>query len=144
MWEFIGANSRKIDSLRLLAGNFKDVRRFEFGSTCRELAPKDEIGDPKGGTSMHVAFLTLKAKGITHCVMITDGLPDSMSQALSAAQGLKIDVFYVGPDPAPPWLALLARETGGQYGAASLDARPALESRVRGLLPAPTKEPIKL
>lgn len=146
MSNLIGASERRIDALAALAGNFKNVRRFVFHSTCEELGPTDHIGEPRGGTSMHAAFLHVKRAGITHVVMITDGRPDSQSLALEASKGLRIDVFYVGPDPAPSFLQDLARQTGGTYGRASLDARPALESKIRRLLTSPTsgKEPIKL
>lgn len=126
----------KIDELRILADNFKDVRRFVFSTNAEELGANESIGEPYGGTAMDVAFMAVKKVGIDHVVMITDGMPDHEGRAIEAAKGLRIDVFYVGPDPAPQFLRDLAAQTGGEYGKATLEARPALEAKVRLMLPA--------
>jgi hypothetical protein len=130
-------NTSKIEELRKLAEKFKDVRRFQFSWDCEELKAGESVGEARGGTSMSLAFDTVKEKGIKHVVLITDGLPDSPANALQSAKGLRIDVFYVGPDPAPQFLRDLANITGGRYGKATLEARAALEGKVRALLPAP-------
>ena len=103
----------KIGELRKLAAEFAQARRFEFHSTCSEIPAGNEISDPGGGTAMHVAFLYVKSHGIDHVVLITDGEPDCQQQARAAAVGLKIDIFYVGPDLYPPFLKKLAEESGG-------------------------------
>lgn len=136
MGEWCSANKRKIDALRELADEFKDVRRLVFSWGVDELKTSDQVPEPSGETSMHLAFMECKKLGLTHLVMITDGIPDNEQSALKHARGLKIDVFYVGPDPALEFLRELARETGGSYGKASLDLRKELEGRVRALLPA--------
>lgn len=126
---------RRIDELRTLAQQFSaDVRRFQFSCTCDELEKDEEISEPIAGTGMHTAFQTLKTSGITHVVMITDGIPDSEDMAIRYSQGLKIDVLYVGPDPAPPFLRKLAAETGGQYGGFSLSDQKAITTKIKGLL----------
>ena len=86
---------------------------------------------------MDVAFGTVKGAGINHVVLITDGRPDSPDRALKSAANLRIDCFYVGPDPVPDFLRDLSRITGGQYNRADLSSRKELASAVRGLLPAP-------
>lgn len=139
MADYIGANQTKWDELKKLAQQFTDIRRFAFSSNCTELGPAEIIPYAAGGTSMGLAFDTVKIKGIKHLVMITDGCPDNPQGALQSAQGLKIDVFYVGPDPAPDFLKELARVTGGAYGKATLQARAALEAQVRKMLPAPSE-----
>ena len=133
----LGPNVRAIDELRKVADQFRDVRRFEFHSSTREIQANEKIGDPRGGTNLALALMTVKAKGIKHAVVITDGQPDDEDAALAAAKGMKIDVFYIGPDPAPEFCRDLARETGGEYGKASLHAPKALGQAVRALLPAP-------
>ena len=137
MKDWLPPNTSKIEELRKLAEKFKDVRRFQFSWDCEELKAGESVGNAKGGTCMSLAFDTVKDKGVKHLVLITDGLPDHAGRALQSAKGLRIDVFYVGPDPAPQFLKDLADMTGGQYGKATLEARPALEAKVRALLPSP-------
>jgi hypothetical protein len=120
-----------LTQLNELADNFTDCRRFKFSTTCQELAHAERIPEVEGGTNMANAFLEARGRGIEHLVLLTDGQPDSESAALRAAHGLRIDVFYIGPDPAPDFLKLLARETGGSYGKASLDRVAELTASVR-------------
>ena len=135
-----------IRKLRELAQEFVYVRRFEFNSTCRELEKWEEIQDAKGGTAMGCAFKYVKNAGIRHIVLITDGEPDSENSALRESIGLKIDIYYVGPEPAPPFLAALANQTGGKYGKATLDDIKQLAETIRLGLPSPSsdKETINL
>ena len=130
MAEYLGANVRKIDELEKLAKNFPNIRKFQFASTVEEMTSGTRLS-AWGGTNMHLAFETLKQEGITHVVIITDGMPDNAPAALGAARGLKVDVLYCGPDPIPQFLKDLCRETGGQFGKASLSARKELEGQVR-------------
>lgn len=138
MCAHVGANVRAIDRLRELAADFTDVRRFEFSDDCVELGANDTISEPHMGTAMGNAFDHVKAHDVNHVIVLTDGAPDNEAAALKAANGLKVDVIYCGPPPAPPFLEKLARQTGGTYGAASLDALKALAVAVRGLLPSGT------
>lgn len=144
MKDWLPPNTSKIEELRKLADKFKDVRRFQFSWDCEELKAGESVGASRGGTCMSLAFDTVKEKGIKHLVLITDGLPDNSAYALQSAKGLRIDVFYVGPDPAPQFLRDLANATGGQYGKATLEARAALEGKVRALLPAPNGKAVTL
>lgn len=134
MNEYIGARVKKISELRKLAREFAGMRRFVFSSTCSELLSAEEVPEARGGTGMHGAFLKVKDSGVQHVVLITDGEPDSERDALRASQGLKIDVFYVGPDPAPEFLRELCQETGGQYGRESLNAPKELKAAMRAWL----------
>lgn len=138
MNEYLGANQTKIDELRRLAQDFKDVRRFEFSTMCDELPPTSQVSARgHGGTNMANAFDVIKGKGVKHCIILTDGMPDNPNSALGSSKGLRIDVFYVGPDPAPDFLRQLATSSGGTYGKDTLQARKALTAKVRALLPAP-------
>lgn len=87
---------------------------------------------------MAEAFRTVKRNGVSHVVLITDGQPDNENDALTESVGLKVDCFYVGPDPASDFLQHLCRARGGSYGKASLEALKALRVAVRGLLPSGT------
>lgn len=131
-------NGLKIAKLRTLADQFKGTRRFEFSTWCQELAFTEQISDDGGGTAMHVAFEFIKKAGIKHTVLITDGEPDNEQLALDAAKGLRIDILYVGPDPAPDFLRHLCRGTGGKYGDVTLDDIKSLTTRIKGMLPSGT------
>ncbi len=136
----------KIDELWKLVGQFPGVRRFAFSHNCQEI-PQGKVQAAGGGTNMAAAFSFVKAQGIKHAVLITDGMPDDAAAAIKHADGLKVDIFYVGPDPAPPFLKQLSTATGGQYGQATFGSgSKSLASAVRGLLEAPAvaKQPILL
>lgn len=129
----LATGTRKIDELRVMAKAFTDVRRFEFSSTCSELQPEEDVPEVAGGTALDLAFLCIKAKGITHVVLITDGEPDNEKRAKDAAAGLKIDAFYVGDDEDGPrnFLRELSEFSGGSYGKASLERVSELTASVR-------------
>lgn len=140
MESWISPNVRAIDELAKVAREFQGVRKFEFASSTREMKPTDNPGDGDTvgtGTNVALALLTAKSKGVLHAIVITDGQPDDADAALRAAKGIRVDVFYIGPDPAPQFCRDLANQTGGQYGRASLKAAKALTASVRALLPAP-------
>lgn len=128
----------KIDELWNLVAKFPNVRRFTFSTTCKEI-PRGTTEPAGGGTCLHGALYEVSRAGVTHAVLVTDGLPDSEPAALEAARktGIRLDIFYVGPDPAPGFLRDLANSTGGQYGRASFGTgAAALASSIRGLLTA--------
>lgn len=134
MGDWCAPNKTKIQEMRTLADEFVDVRRFTFSTTCAEMQKNERIGGTEGGTGLHVAFLHVKSKGIRHVVLITDGQPDDERMALQTSQGLKVDCFYVGPDPAPIFLRKLSDATGGTYGKASMASLGALKASVRECL----------
>jgi hypothetical protein len=144
--------TRKIDKLRELAARFPDTRKFEFSSSAREIQPGEQISDPQGGTAMHIAFNVARTGGVDHIILVTDGEPDSKELALATARGLRIDVFYVGPEgniDAQKFLQKLARSSRGvmpdgkgatgTYGKTSLSYTGELETSIRSLLPAASK-----
>lgn len=111
---------RKIDALRDLAGEFPRTRKFCFSSDCKEIYPGEQISEPHGGTNLAGALRGLKAQEILHAILITDGQPDNEQAAYNAAEGMKLDLFYVGDLPAPKFMAELARRTGGEFGTSSM------------------------
>lgn len=126
---------RRIDALRkVVAGLPLDLRTFCFNFYCEET---NVVKDPAGGTMMDIAFTFIKNRGLSHAVLVTDGEPSCTEEAaLVAARGLKLDVLYVGDDPAPPFLRRLAEATGGTYGKTDLQETKALEQKISGLLTA--------
>ena len=134
MEAYCGANVKQIDELRKLAGKFLGVRQFYFASDADEIPAGGEIPDPRGGTDLALGLDTVKAAGVKHVIVITDGEPNSKADALRSAGGLKIDCFYVGPDgnaQAKEFLERLASGSGGTYGSASFEFARALEEKVR-------------
>lgn len=126
----VDGDRTRLDALKDLLTDFPNSRIFCFSGTCWEGLPSQ----PCDRTDMAAAFEHLKSKSIRHAIIITDGRPDSEQKALQAAQGLKLDIFYVGPPPEPPFLRRLAQMTGGTYGATSLSNTKQLSVQVRMLL----------
>ena len=140
---------RPIERLREATRAFsKSVRRFCYNETCWELASSEEIPEPLNQNYEHIAFTHLKAQGIQHVIMITDGGSNSPEKSLKAAIGLKIDIIYIGPPPRPKFLEDLAKATGGSFDNIKFDSDSAsklLNTKIRGLLPAPpAKKAIEL
>lgn len=134
MNSWLSANFSKMDSLRKILKDFKNARTFQFDYLCKELPQGTEVDDPSGGTDLHIALEVLKTQGISHVVLITDGHPSSSSKALKAAQGLRIDIFYVGPQPPPVFLVELCKATGGSYGNVSLSFPKVLSEGIKDRL----------
>lgn len=125
---------RRIEHLRDIASEFEQERKFAFSFDCEEV---QFIPEADGGTAMHTAFETLKAAGVKHAVIITDGEPDKADAALEAAVGLKLDILYVGDqNPPPQFLQDLANVTGGKFGTEILEQQKQIANTVRGLLEA--------
>lgn len=130
---------------------FGGMRRFQYSGETQELKVGETVQDPgarfgmgdreEGSNNEIRAFEALKASGVKHCIFVTDGGADDPPEALKAARGLKIDVIYIGPPPPPRFLKDLATATGGSYDGsitfAKDDGGKLLESKIRGLLPAP-------
>jgi Mg-chelatase subunit ChlD len=57
----------------------------------------------------------MKSEGKREIVLITDGQADDPAGALRSAKGLKIDIVYIGPKPAPDLLNDLANASGGSF-----------------------------
>ena len=125
-----GDGRSKLAALQDIASDFSYLPQYSFSFDC-------QLGPPltaHGGTNLAGALATIKAAGFYYCILITDGKPDSAAAALNAAEGMTIDIIYVGPAPAPQFLADLARITGGAYGAGSLGAPRAVTQQVQLLL----------
>lgn len=127
--------TRRIDALKKVVRDLPTgPRTFCFSFSCEET---HTIPEPSGDTNMDLAFFHLKSQNVTHAVLITDGEPTcSEDAALNAAQGLKLDIIYVGDDPAPPFLRRLAEYTGGAYNKTDLLEPLLLKNQIAGLLSA--------
>jgi hypothetical protein len=124
----------KHEAMRALLPQFGVTRRFAFSDGCAE-SPR--LPAPDGSTNMAGAFAALKAAGIRHAVIITDGEPNDERAVLRAAAGLRLDIIYVGPPPEPPFLAALARACAGTAQSASLKQPAQIAKKVREVLMLP-------
>lgn len=109
---------------------------YAFNSYCRRF--KDGIlPEPSGGTNMSGAFMVMKQNDHYEIVLITDGMPDNSERALLEAQGMKIDIIYIGPEPMPQFLKDLAKKTSGNFTSVDMVAEGAsalLENKIKGFL----------
>jgi len=113
MSEHVGGK-RKIDSLREAVAEFNVVRTVRFSSGVFE----GHIPEPQGNTQLTEALSylgTLKPKEV---ILISDGLPDNPSTAITAAQSLNcpVNTLYigVGGDDGERFMKTIAEVTGGK------------------------------
>jgi hypothetical protein len=104
---------RKIDHLRdaLQQISGPNVRLIRFDSVATEIASAAAIGEPSGGTAMHLGLDAAARHRPRKTVVISDGLPDSETEALAAAERLSgiVDVIFCGPDSDTAALAFMRR-----------------------------------
>jgi hypothetical protein len=135
MAEGAGDGRTKIEALREVARDIACPKVVGFSDDPFRVSDPRTL-NPGGGTMLGLALETVRRAGTVHVVLITDGLPTDPEVALRAVRGLRLDIFYVGPQPAPPFLAQLARAAaaGSSSQVASLARRKELTQAVRGLL----------
>lgn len=99
---------------------------------------------PRGGTPLDKAILLAKRLEVGRCIVVSDGVPDSREQAMSAARdfGGQIDVVYVGDpgDSGEEFLRALAASTGGTEFHGDLSQPKELSKGIIGLITAGTDE----
>lgn len=104
MDEPAGGGRRKIEHLRQALNSVLCDRPLalliEFNSTAREVTLAAPLGDPTGGTALHLALDLAREFQPRQTVVISDGRPDDEAAAIAAAEKLTgtIDVIYCGPD----------------------------------------------
>jgi hypothetical protein len=90
-----------------------------FSSFPTLIESVEDLPSPNGGTALHLALEEAYEFAPERTLVISDGQPDSRSDALAAAEDLtgRIDVIYVGPDDdvdALDFMRSLARQSGGE------------------------------
>src|ERR1700734_894812 len=101
----------KIQALCGIVGAMKlyGVDVYEFNSLTRKVnIGLIDLLRATGGTNMAFAFQVCKQDGHNKAVIITDGQPDSQSQALEASKDMQLEIIYVGPGNRPKFLDKLA------------------------------------
>jgi len=138
--EHKASGDRRIDRLRAAVRDFpKDIRKFDYNDDIFELADGQECREPRGGNNEEKAFEHLKSQGFKHCIIITDGGADRPGQALKVARqtGMRFDVIYIGPPPAPDFLKQLTELSGGSLDKVTFDSgqsQKLLAQKVKALL----------
>jgi len=132
----VNQEQRAIDIVRYVVQQFPGCNLWTFSTGVRKVAV---IGNPEDSTNMAGAFQEMKKQRYKEIYLLTDGRPDSEHDALNAAQGLKINIIYIGPQPTPDFLFHLANVTGGKMEDVELIKLGSvganiLESKIRGLL----------
>ena len=130
---------RAIDIVNDVLKDFKGTKIWQFSDYCK--LTDGILREPYGGTNMGRAFVTLKNNNIKEFILLTDGQPDSETDALFNAKGLKIDIIYIGPQPTPQFLIDLAKMTNGNFTSIELFklgnvGGKELENKIKGFLNA--------
>ena len=109
------------------------INLFAFNSECKRVA---FLSNPYGGTDLANAFYMVKSEGFKKTTLVTDGKPDSESLAFEAANGLWIDIIYIGPRPVPTFLMDLAARFGSLMDNPLVTDGSSLmlEKKIQGLL----------
>lgn len=133
---------RRIDALREIVTDITSkghVTMIAFGGPYdSQVRFVDTVPEPDGGTPLAQAIQLAKEYAATRVVIISDGMPDSQSQATDAAHGFggRIDVAFVGNegDGGAMFLNELARITGGTQFTGDLGDPKKLTGQIIALL----------
>jgi hypothetical protein len=125
--------------------NSPHVRLIGFSTEVRDLASTEDIGDPHGGTNLHLALERAAELMCGKCVVFTDGKPfdqEACFRAATKVPGVINTVFCGDTDDkeASQFCDKLARDNGGQHVAKDvLKGASLICGEVRELLglPAP-------
>lgn len=136
-------NSRKIDLLRKALNRplASSEIAIAFNSYAQILKDFTRIPEPEGGTALHFAIIEASIFNPSHTLIVSDGSPDSESQALQATNRLTgvISTLYIGSDDdleAIAFMNKLARLGCGKSGVCDLKKSPSnLKGAIAGLLP---------
>src|SRR6266850_4022097 len=125
MGRVLSGNDRAIDKLRRVARQLRadapTLRQVIFpgtedGDDAREI--QQDIPEPRGLTPLAEAILYSADHGAVHLIVVSDGMPNSTTRTLEAAQRArcKIDVCFIG-NPGDIGERFL-RDLAAQYGGA--------------------------
>jgi hypothetical protein len=141
----------RLDALREATAQLREVEKLPFRQLTFGAAVeiREDIPDAAGGTPLALALRTIQEHRPSRIVVVSDGEPDSQSEALAVAAelavaGCVIDVLYIGPPggPGAEFLRKLSEGAGGRFATNDLTSGVrALTTQVRDALlalpPAP-------
>ena len=119
-----------IDLVRKATEMFEGARIYSFDSGFNVGIPNY----PASSTNMAYAFYRIKEYKHKEIILISDGIPDSEQDALKEAEGLKINIIYVGKKPVPEFLIKLAAATNGKFEDIDLINSKVLEDKIKGFI----------
>ena len=142
----LSGNDRAIDKLRRVARQLRadapTLRQVIFPATGDDdnaVEIQSDIPEPRGLTPLAQAITYSADRGALHLIIVSDGMPNSGTEALKAAQQArcKIDVCFIGNpgDPGEQFLRNLAAQCGGACDTLDLTTKQ-LETKIRGFLSA--------
>ena len=140
MRDRIRTGERKIDALRKVVVTLREqhpVPVAAFGAR-ENVVLVNEVPEPCGSTPLASAIDYGRTEGASHLVVVTDGQPDSETDAFEAARQFKgpVDVFYIGDgnDHGARFSRELAEMTGGSINLTDLGDPKRLVGKIAGLL----------
>jgi hypothetical protein len=121
------------------------VRLITFATEITEVKSLEDLGEPHGGTNLHLALARAAELMVGKCVVFTDGEPSSEDYCFEAASRIPgvVDTIFCGDTDdriAKAFCDKLARDNGGQFVAKDiLKGQSLICGEVRELLglPAP-------
>lgn len=121
------------------------VRLIAFATEIQEIKSLEDIGEPRGGTNLHLALRRAAELMVGKCVVFTDGEPADEQRCYEAASRIPgiVDTLFCGDTDdraAKTFCDKLARDNGGSFVAKDiLKGQSLICGEVRELLglPAP-------
>jgi hypothetical protein len=137
MHEYMPSGKSKRETVKEIVSKLPaELKKYAFSNYC-ELIEGNHFPEMGGSTKLAEAFDRVKQDGIKEIILLTDGYPDNERSALAAADGLKIEIIYIGPPPPPKFLDNLAKGHKGQFITVDMikaNAGLELENKIKGLL----------
>jgi hypothetical protein len=123
---------QRIEALRKIVKDLPgNPLKIAFSYTAQIV---DGIPSPAGGTNLAPALILAKSNGYRKAIIITDGEVGDQSPSIREVQGMSIEIMYVGPDPKPSFLDLLAEAAGGKCSIEDLKKTAELTEKITNLL----------
>ncbi len=137
MSDRINSEATKWSIMNNIIQDLTGFRRFAFNDDCYEILENQRMPHAWAGTAMHRAFDKIKNENLKEVILVTDGFPDNAELALKSAEGLKMNIIYIGPLPVPDFLNKLASQCSGIATPVDLIKEGGikfLENKIKGLL----------
>lgn len=145
MAQYLKSGERKIDILRNATSRPIEAKKIAiaFSSNAQIITGFADIPEPNGGTNMEEAIALAATYRPRATLIISDGIPDSETKALSAAKKLTgvINCLFIGNEEDKNAIAFMRKLARLGYGKATvcdiskLDGVPRLKSAIALLLP---------
>lgn len=107
-------------AVKLYRQSSPHVRMITFSTEVREVASVEDIGEPNGGTNLHLAIERAAELMAGKCVIFSDGEPADKDACFAAASKVPgvVDAVFCGDSgdtEAAKFLDRLSRDNGGAF-----------------------------